>query len=218
MWLIRRPRLTRNRPLLALVLTSLSAGFGPACNAANEAPKPAPTDTAAPVVADSQYIIGPGDVLQVYVWRNPELSVTVPVRPDGMVSSPLVENMVAVGKTPSLLARDMEVVLGEFVRSPKVNIIVTQPASTFSQVRVVGQVVRPQAVPYREGITVLDVVLQVGGLGPFAAGNRAKVVRQVDGKNVEIDVKLNRLINGGDMRQNIVMKPGDVLVVPEALF
>jgi len=112
----------------------------------------------------------------------------------------------------------MEQVLGEFVRSPKVNIIVTQPASTFSQVRVVGQVVRPQAVPYREGITVLDVVLQVGGLGPFAAGNRAKVVRQVDGKNVEIDVKLNRLINGGDMRQNIVMKPGDVLVVPEALF
>lgn len=217
MWLIRRTRPRRLLSLPAFVLACL-AGGGTVSVAADPAPAAPAAEPAAPVVSDSQYIIGPGDTLQVYVWRNPELSVTVPVRPDGMVSSPLVENMVAVGKTPSQLARDMEQVLAEFVRAPKVNIIVTQPASTYSQVRVVGQVLRPQAVAYREGITVLDVVLQVGGLGPFAAGNRAKIVRQVDGKNTEIAVKLNRLINGGDMRQNVVLKPGDVLVVPEALF
>ncbi len=216
MWLIRRSRFIWNLPSLALLLAGFVAGITPLC-AAETAPQPK-IDETPPAAVDNQYIIGPGDVLQVYVWRNPELSVTVPVRPDGKVSSPLVENMVAVGKTPSQLARDMETVLGEFVRTPKVNIIVTQPASTYSQVRVVGQVVRPQAVAFREGITVLDVVLQVGGLGPFAAGNRAKIVRRENGKEIEIDIKLNRLLNGGDMKQNIVMKPGDVLVIPEALF
>jgi polysaccharide export outer membrane protein len=216
MSLIRRSRMTRNLPLLALIFASLT-GAGSACLAADE-PKAAGNEAPPLAAVSPQYIIGPGDTLQVYVWRNPELSVTVPVRPDGKVSSPLVENMVAVGKTPSELARDMEQVLSEFVRTPKVNIIVTQSVSTFSQVRVVGQVVRPQAVAFREGITVLDVVLQVGGLGPFAAGNRAKIVRPEGGKTIEIGVKLNRLLNGGDMRQNVVMKPGDVLVVPEALF
>ena len=174
--------------------------------------------TAAAKPADNDYIIGPGDTLQVFVWRNPELSVSVPVRPDGKISTPLVEDMVAVGKTPPQLARDMEKVLGEYVRSPKVNIIITTAASAFSLVKVVGQVVRPQALPYREGMTVLDAVLEVGGLGQFASGNRARLVRMVNGQQTTIHVKLDNLLNGGDQRENIPLKPGDVLVVPQSIF
>src|SRR5690348_5735560 len=175
-----------------------------------------PTEPKSTVPPD--YIIGPGDTVQIFVWRNPELGATVPVRPDGKISTPLVEDMVAVGKNPSGLARDIEKVLGEYVRSPQVNVIVTQPASVFSQVKIIGQVARPQALPYREGMTVLDAVLAVGGLAPFAAGNRARLMRTVDGKQQEIHVRLGALVNDGDMKQNIVLKPGDVLVVPESRF
>jgi polysaccharide export outer membrane protein len=166
----------------------------------------------------SEYIIGPGDTLQVFIWRNAELSATVPVRPDGKISTPLVEDMVAVGKTPSKLARDIEAVLSEYIRSPQVNVIVTNAVSTFSQVRVLGQVTTPQAVPYREGMTVLDAVLAVGGLGEFAAGNRGKIVRVVGGQQQEIKVRIGDLVNKGDVTQNLPLKPGDVLVVPESRF
>jgi polysaccharide export outer membrane protein len=191
--------------------------------AQNPAPASPPANPAVPPVLPeskvaADYVIGPGDSLQVFVWRNPELTATVPVRPDGKISTPLVEDMVAVGKTPSELARDIEKVLGEYVRSPQINVIVTQPASVFSQIKVIGQVVRPQSVAYREGLTVLDAVLAVGGLGPFAAGNRAKVVRTENGKPREIKVKLSKLVNGGDMKQNLLLKPGDVIVVPESRF
>jgi polysaccharide biosynthesis/export protein len=188
------------------------------CLSAAQPAEPPAAPAAVPPVEANKYIIGPGDTLQVFVWRNPELSTTIPVRPDGKISTPLVEDMVAVGKTPTGLARDIEKVLAEYVRSPQVNIIVTQPVSTFSQVKIIGQVVKPQSLPYREGMTVLDAVLAVGGLGPFAAGNRAKVVRSVDGKPTEIKVKLEDLVNKGAMRHNIELKPGDVLVVPESLF
>lgn len=190
---------------------------GPATLAQTAAPDasapPAPAAAAGP-----EYIIGPGDTLQIFVWRSPELSVSVPVRPDGKVSTPLVEDMVAVGKTPSQLARDMEKVLAEYIRSPQVNVIVTQPVSTFSQVKIIGQVAKPQALPFREGITALDAVLAVGGLAPFAAGNRAKIVRTENGKTREIKVKLDDLVNKGDMRQNLALRAGDVLVVPESRF
>lgn len=166
----------------------------------------------------TDYVIGPGDTLQVFVWRNPDLTVTVPVRPDGKISTPLVEDMPAVGKTPSQLARDVEKVLSEYVRSPQVNIVVTHPASAFSQVKVIGQVQKPQAVPYREGMTVLDAVLAVGGLGTFAAGDRSQLVRTVDGKPTQTRVKLDALLNKGDMSQNLPLRPGDVLVVPESRF
>ena len=175
-----------------------------------------PVAPASAVAAD--YIIGPGDTIQVFVWRNPELTTTVPVRPDGKVSTPLVEDMVAVGKTPSVLARDIEKVLAEYVRTPQVNVIVTQPASVFSQVKIIGSVARPQALAYREGMTVLDAILAVGGLTDFAAGNRARIVRTVDGKHQEIRIKLNGLVNNGDMKQNQALKPGDVLIVPESRF
>ena len=164
------------------------------------------------------YVIGPGDTLNVFVWRNPELTVTVPVRPDGKVSTPLVEDMIAVGKTPAQLARDIEGVLAEYVKQPQVNIIVQNPVSQFSQVKVVGQVAQPSPVAYREGMTVLDAVLEVGGLTPFAAGNRSKVVRQEDGGPREIKIRLDDLVNKGDLSQNVALRPGDVLVVPESRF
>lgn len=200
--------------LRGLMLTLLAAFAGGVC--AQTAP--VPVEPPPSPVDINQYIIGPGDMLQIFVWRNPELSTTVPVRPDGQISTPLVENIVAVGKTPSQLARDMEKVLGEYVRSPKVNVIVTTPVSAFSQIKVVGQVTHPQGVAYREGMKVLDVVLAVGGLGQFAAGNRSKIVRMEGGKSQEIKVKLTDLLNKGDMKQNVAVKPGDVLVVPESLF
>jgi polysaccharide export outer membrane protein len=178
---------------------------------------PATTQVPAKTVSDD-YIIGPGDVLEVFVWRNPELSVTVPVRPDGKISTPLVENMVAVGKTPLQLSRDLETQLAEYVRAPKVNIIVTTAASAFSLVKVVGQVTHPTALAYREGMTVLDAVLAVGGLTQFAAGNRARVVRTVNGQQITLHVKLADLVNSGDVKENIPLKPGDVLVVPQSLF
>jgi len=178
---------------------------------------PTPSQASAKA-ASADYIIGPGDVLQVFVWRNPELSVTVPVRPDGKISTPLVENMVAIGKSAQQLSRDMEGVLSEYVRSPKVNIIVTTAASAFSLVKVVGQVARPQAIPYREGMTVLDAVLSVGGLSQFASGNRARIVRIVNGQEQVIHVKLTDLMNNGDIHENVPLKPGDVVVVPQSMF
>lgn len=188
---------------------------------ADENDPPAPATSQRPAsgsAGQGEYVIGPGDTLQVFVWRNPELSTIIPVRPDGKISTPLVEDMVAVGKTPSELARDVERVLGEYVRSPTVNIIVTQAVSTYSQVKVIGQVLKPQALPYREGMTVLDAVLAVGGLGPYASGNRAKVVRTENGKTREIRIKLDDLVNRGAMKHNIALQPGDVLVVPESFF
>jgi polysaccharide export outer membrane protein len=204
----------------ALVL-ALLVGSGSASTPAQEKPQAAPaTPTEAPAKSPvpADYVIGPGDTLQIFVWRNPELGATVPVRPDGKISTPLVEDMVAVGKNPSALARDVEKVLGEYVRSPQVNIIVTQPASVFSQVKIIGQVARPQALAYREGMTVLDAVLAVGGLSQFAAGNRARIMRTTDGHQQEIKIKLAALVNDGDMKQNVALRPGDVLIVPETRF
>ena len=168
--------------------------------------------------SESNYIIGPGDTIQIFVWRNPELSVTVPVRPDGKISTPLVEDMVAVGKSPTQLSRDIEAVLVEYIRSPQVNVIVSNAVSTYSQVKGLGQVKNPQAVPFREGMHVLDLVLAVGGLTDYAAGNRAKIVRQDGTQHQELRVKLNDLMNHGDMNQNLELKPGDVLIVPSSLF
>ena len=173
-------------------------------------------EESAPAAVAPDYLIGPGDSLHVFVFQNEELSTTVPVRPDGKISTPLVEDMVAVGKTPSQLARDIEKSLAVYVKTPKVNIVVMQAMSIFSQVKVIGQVLKPQALPFREGMTVLDAVLAVGGMSQFAAGNRAHVHRTENGKETEIKVKLDALINSGDMKQNFPLRPGDVLIVPES--
>jgi polysaccharide biosynthesis/export protein len=172
------------------------------------------------VPADSQeYRIGPGDQLNIFVFNQPDLSMAVPVRPDGMISTPLIENIQAAGKTPSELAREMEKKLAEYIRSPSVNVIVTGFVGNYGdQVRVVGQAANPQALPYRSGMTLLDVMIAVGGLGEFAAGNRARLIRRVDGKATETRVRLDDLLNDGDIRANMQVQPGDVLIIPESRF
>jgi len=153
------------------------------------------------------------------VWNHQELSVTVPVRPDGMISTPLIENMRADGKTPSQLARDMEKALSEYVRTPTVNVIVTNFVGAYGdQIRVVGQAQTPQSLPYRANMTVLDVMIAVGGLAEFAAGNRAYIIRRDGDQEMKIPVKLNSLLNSGDISANIAMRPGDVLIIPESRF
>jgi polysaccharide biosynthesis/export protein len=198
----------------ALLLAAMGA-LGAACQAAQPV-------VAAPPAAQQipeDYIIGPGDMLQIFVFQNPDLSQKIPVRPDGKISTPLAENVVAVGKTTSQLARDLETVLGEFVKTPRVNVIVDTAVSTFSQVKVIGQVKQPQALPYRAGLTVLDVVLLSGGVTDFAAPNKAHIARTgKNGKTQKVKVRLGALLNGGDMKQNVTLLPGDVLVVPQSMF
>lgn len=166
-----------------------------------------------------EYLIGPGDTISINVWRNPEVSQVVPVRPDGKISTPLVEDLPASGKTTTQLARDIEQVLGKFLQQPVVTVIVTGFVGPYSeQVRVIGQAAKPQALPYRQGMSVMDVLIAVGGLAEFAAGNRASIVRTVDGQQHKIAVRLDDLIKKGDISANTPMRPGDVLVIPESFF
>ena len=216
---------TRNGDVLKLMLLivfvcGVSSLF--ACSSGNVLPASVASATAGGDVGapdQTTYQIGPDDVLEIFVWRNPEISTTVSVRPDGMISTPLVEDMRATGKTPSELARDMEIVLSKYIKSPSVNIIVSGFQGTFSeQIRVVGQAVNPRAIPYRKGMTLLDVMIQVGGLSQFAAGNRSKIVRQVNGETIEYRVRLADLLNKGKISENIDLRPGDVLIIPETFF
>ena len=165
------------------------------------------------------YLIGPGDTLDIFVWRNPQVSVSVPVRPDGKVSTPLVEDLVASGKTPTQLARDIEAELSEFIKNPSVTVIVKSFASAYNQqIRVVGEAANPQSLPYRDNMTLLDVLIAVGGLTEFAAGNKATVVRTMDGKQKEFNVHLDDLIKNGDIDANAHMMPGDILIIPQSWF
>lgn len=203
------------QPFAALAVCAFAVLVLPACGGSSAAVR----EAASRPVEASEYRIGPGDSIKVFVWNHPDLSVTIPVRPDGLISTPLVENIQAAGKTPSELAAEVERRLAEYVRTPKVNIIVTDFVGIFSdQIRVVGQAAKPQSLPYRANMSLLDVMIQVGGLAEFAAGNRAKVVRQIDGKSVEIPVRLQDLLNKGDVRANLPMRPGDILIIPESRF
>ena len=196
-------------PILCMVLAGLACAL-PAVSLAQ---------ASAPVDHAKTYVIGPGDLLDVFVWQNPDLSQkAVPVRPDGRISTPLVPNIVAAGRTPVQLAHAMDKVLAEYIRDPKVTIIVEHALSVLSQVQVIGQVMHPMSMPYHEGMTVLDVVLAAGGLTPYAAGNDAKLEREVDGHVKTIHVHLYDLIDKGELSQNLPVKPGDVLVVPESFF
>ena len=177
----------------------------------------------APARADSaagtDYLVGPGDVLNIVVWRNPEVSTTVPVRPDGKFTTPLVEDIHASGKTTSQLARDIEKALSKYIQDPIVSVMVTNFAGPFSeQIRVVGQAAKPQALPYKERMTLLDVLIAVGGLTEFANGNSASILRAVNGKSRQFSVRLEDLIKEGDISANVEMRPGDVLVIPESWF
>lgn len=176
---------------------------------------PAPSTAA---TADYNYIVGPGDSLNIIVWRNPELSMTVPVRPDGKVTTPLVDELVAQGKTSIEIARDVEKALAKFVRDPVVTVIVTTFVGPYSeQIRVVGEAAKPQFLPYKQKMTVLDVMIAVGGLTDFADGNNATIARASEGGK-RYSVRLKDLIKRGDITANVEMKPGDILIIPQGWF
>ncbi len=168
---------------------------------------------------DASYLIGPGDSLHIVVWRNPELSLVVPVRPDGKITTPLVEDVPASGKTASQLARDVEERLAKYIQSPVVTVIVMNFVGPYSQqVRVIGEAAKPQALAYRENMTLLDVMIAVGGITDFAAGNRASILRVSGAERQQFPVRLIDLLRRGDLSANVPMRPGDVLVIPQSFF
>lgn len=190
--------------VLVLVLASGCASYPVAPTTASE--------------GDYNYIIGPGDDLNVIVWRNPELSMSVPVRPDGKITTPLVEDLQAQGKDPTSLAREIETALSKYIREPVVTVIVTGFVGSFSeQIRVVGAAARPRALPYVKEMTLLDVMISVGGITDFAAGNRATILRRSEG-NKQFSVRIDDLLKGGDVSANVEVLPGDVLIIPESWF
>lgn len=175
----------------------------------------------APVAAassDYSYKIGPGDNLNIVVWRNPELSMAVPVRPDGKISAPLIDDLNAMGKDSTSLARDIEKELGKFIRDPVVTVIVTGFVGPYSeQIRVIGEATKPQILAYKQKMTILDVMIAVGGITDFADGNRATILRTSE-NNAQYGVRLKDLVKRGDVSANVEMKPGDVLVIPQSWF
>ncbi len=194
----------------ALALLTAACGTSPSAELA-----PAPASGQA---NDYTYLIGAGDNLNIIVWRNPELSLSVPVRPDGKISAPLVEELTVQGRTSTEVAREIEKKLGTYVRDPVVTVIVTGFVGPFSeQIRVVGEAARPQFLPYRQKMTLLDVMIAVGGLTDFASGNRATILRTAE-DNKQYTVRLNDLIKRGDVSANVEMRPGDILIIPQSFF
>ncbi len=198
-------------PALILLLLFLASCGGakspPAAHATTLASEPEP------------YLIGPGDTLQIFVWQNPDLSITVPVRPDGRISMPLLQDLVAAQKTPPQLAEDIRKGLTAYVQEPVVTVTVTRFVGPYSQqVRVIGEAVKPKAIPYRARMSVLDVMIEVGGLTQFAAGNRAMIVRQQNGREVDLPVDLDGLLKDGDLSANVPVAPGDILIIPQSWF
>ena len=194
--------------MLGLVAVVLAA-----CASTSYPPAPAsvPTD-------DYNYIVGAGDNLNIIVWRNPELSMVIPVRPDGKITAPLVDDLVAQGKTPTALAKELEKALGKFIREPVVTVVVTNFAGPSSeQIRVIGEAAKPQVLPYRRGLTLLDVMIAVGGLTPFADGNRATISRGAEGGK-SYGVRLRDLVTKGEISANVEMRPGDILIIPQSWF
>ncbi|MEO8752048.1 MAG: XrtA/PEP-CTERM system exopolysaccharide export protein [Casimicrobiaceae bacterium] len=168
-------------------------------------------------VVDYEYIIGPLDTLSIIVWRNPELSLAVPVRPDGKVTTPLVEDVQALGKSPTQLARDLEKALSKYIRDPVVTVIVTSfVGPSTEQIRVIGEATKPQVLPFRKSMSLLDVMIQVGGLTDFADGNAASIYRVAEGKSYS--VRLRDLVKRGDITANVDMRPGDILIIPQSWF
>jgi polysaccharide biosynthesis/export protein len=180
---------------------------------------PLPSAPPASSLPSAEYRIGPGDSLNIFVWRNPELTVTVPVRPDGRLSIPLVEDVVAIGKTPTALAREFEKRLAKYVKEPLVTVIAEGFVGPIpDQIRVIGEAAQPRALPYRADMTVLDAMIAVGGLTRYAAGNDSVIVRTVNGEQNTYSVHLSSLIRDGDVASNVALEPGDILIIPQRLF
>jgi polysaccharide export outer membrane protein len=193
----------------AIVLSVAGCGGAP----------PLPPAPPASSLPSAEYRIGPGDSLNIFVWRNPELTLTVPVRPDGRLSIPLVEDVVAIGKTPTALAREFEQQLSKYVKEPLVTVIVEGFVGPIpEQIRVIGEAAQPRAIPYRADMTVLDAMIAVGGLTRYAAGNDSVIVRTAQGEQNTYAVHLNSLIRDGDIESNVALRPGDILIIPQRLF
>ena len=199
---------------LALTFSAL-AGLLAACSSPGDAPSRIAVGTA----VTKDYVIGPGDQLQVFVWRSPELSAMVRVRPDGRISVPLIDDLEVEGKTPSVVGRDIEQKLSSFVKDAVVTVMMVDFVGPLDrQVRVIGEASKPQAILYRNGITALDVIIQSGGLTQYAAGNRATIVRVVDGHEATYRVRLDDLLKNGDISANVPIAPGDILIIPQSYF
>jgi polysaccharide biosynthesis/export protein len=182
---------------------------------------PAASFVAGSEEVSENYIIGASDELTVFVWRNPELGAKVQVRPDGRITTPLIADMVAVGKTPAQLSEDIRIVLNQYIEDPLVSVMVDKPMGTFSQqIRIVGATERPASIPYRANMTLLDAMIAVGGLSQYAAGDRARLVRhdRDTGAQREFDLKIARLLRRGDTTANVKLEPGDVIIIPESMF
>jgi polysaccharide biosynthesis/export protein len=204
---------------LAKLSLALAVMAGLAACADRDPPAPANVQLQQPVTPD--YKIGPLDTIQIFVWQSPEFSVTVPVRPDGRISTPLIEDLEATGRTPTQLARDIEEKLKVYVQDPLVTVIVSGFAGPFDQqVRVVGEALQPRAIPYRANMTMLDVMIEVGGLTEFASGNRAVLARGGTGvgNQTTFNVRLDDLLRDGDIRANVPVLPGDVVIIPQSWF
>jgi len=201
------------RPLCTACLVVLGSLVVACANKPSAPPAPA-----AVAVAQYKYLIGAGDTLAVIVWRNPDLSMSVPVRPDGKISLPLVEDLPVAGKDPITVAREVERALAKYIRDPVVTVVVTAFGGPYSeQIRVIGQATKPQALPYRENMTLLDVMIAVGGMTDFADGNRANILRTSEGNKL-YRVRLDDLLRAGDISANVAVMPGDVLIIPESWF
>jgi polysaccharide biosynthesis/export protein len=198
-----------------LKVSIASVGLAALAGCASVSHPPAPAKAG---VENYSYLIGPGDSLNVVVWRNPELSISTPVRPDGKIAAPLVDELYVQGKNSIEVAREVEKVLGKYVRDPVVTVMVTGFVGPYSeQIRVVGEAARPQFLPFRDKMTLLDVMIAVGGLTDFADGNGASILRTGDG-NKQYSVRLKDLIRRGDVSANVEMRPGDILIIPQSLF
>jgi polysaccharide biosynthesis/export protein len=205
-----------------LIGTSMAAIALSGCAGTSSGPQlPAASFVATQEGPGEEYIIGPLDQLTIFVWRNPELGAKVQVRPDGRISTPLISDLPAVGKTPTMLAQDIKVQLAEYIRDPLVSVIVDDFSGTYSQqIRVVGATEKPASLPYRANMTLLDAMIAVGGLSEYAAGNSARLVRhdRGSGKQTEFALKIGDLLKRGDTRANVKLEPGDVIIIPESMF
>jgi polysaccharide export outer membrane protein len=213
--------LSKSRLALALGVGS-AALAGCASGAASTGNRlPPATFVGSDDVASEKYVIGALDSLTIFVWRNPELGAKVQVRPDGMITTPLITDMTAVGKTPAQLADDIRVALTQYVEDPRVSVMVDSFQGTFGQqVRIVGATEKPASLPYRANMTLLDAMIEVGGLSEYAAGDKARLIRhnKVDGTQTEYDLKIARLLKKGDTSANVRLEPGDVIIIPESMF
>jgi polysaccharide export outer membrane protein len=210
----RASHLLASCALASLALSGCAGG-------ANGPQLPSATFVATQEGPSEDYVIGPLDQLSIFVWRNPELSAKVQVRPDGRITTPLITDMPAVGKTPSMLQEDIKLQLSQYIQEPLVSVIVDKFSGTFSQqVRVVGATEKPASLPYRANMTLLDAMIAVGGLSEYASGNRAKLIRfdKASGSQKEFGIRLGDLLKKGDSKANVMLAPGDVIIIPESSF